>query len=636
MLRTFNCGIGMVVICTSTSPAIAELEKFGGKVLGVVEKRVNEAVLVDNFREELERAKAPFVDASRTPEAITYRASGVDITAGDDFVREIKPLAVATTKKGVLGGLGSFGALFRLNEWERKFQDPVLVLSTDGVGTKLKLAQEMGKHYNVGIDLVAMCANDVICTGADPVTFLDYLACGHLDVQQAVQTLKGVAEGCQRADSALVGGETAEMPGIYRDNEYDLAGFSLGIVEREKILPKIEKIIPGDVIIGLPSSGVHSNGFSLIHFIMQRLGKAWTDVAPFSARGATFGEEFLKETTIYAKEVTEALQACEIKAMAHITGGGLVENIPRVLPNDVKALIDFSSVSIPPVFPWIRQAGNVRNEEMLRTFNCGIGFVFILHRTALEKLRHGLLGRRTYLLGSIEHRNGEEAQVQIDNFHERLGFFQNLLSTPRKRIAVLISGNGSNLQALIDASRDTARNVWCDICLVVSNKEGIYGLERAKRASIPSVVLQHKAFPSREAFDEAMSRKLEEYGVDFVCLAGFMRILSEAFVKRWKGRILNIHPSLLPKHKGVAAQKLALEAGDAVSGCTVHFVDEGVDTGAIITQESVPVLPGDTVDSLSERIHRAEHLAFPRALELVVTGQVTLGRDGKTAWRAWK
>uniref|UniRef100_A0A1B0DAK6 Phosphoribosylformylglycinamidine cyclo-ligase n=1 Tax=Phlebotomus papatasi TaxID=29031 RepID=A0A1B0DAK6_PHLPP len=636
MLRTFNCGIGMVVICAADSDIIQELTKSDGKVIGVVEKRSGKAVIVDNFAEELQKAKELFVASTKVPEAITYQSSGVDISAGDDFVKEIKPLASGTTKKGVLGGLGSFGALFRLSEWEKKFKDPVLVLSTDGVGTKLKLAQEMRKHFNVGIDLVAMCVNDVICTGADTLTFLDYFACGRLNVGQAVEVLKGVTEGCQRGKSALVGGETAEMPGIYQPGEYDLAGFALGVAEREEILPKVEKIIPGDVIVGLPSSGIHSNGFSLIHFILKRLGKSWTDRAPFSATGKSFGEEFLRETTIYVQEVQEALAACEIKAMAHITGGGLVENIPRVLPGNVKALIDFSSVNIPPVFSWIRNAGNVRNEEMLRTFNCGIGFVFVLHRSCLEKLRHGMIGRRMVLLGSIEYRRGDEAQVKIENFHERISFFQNLLSTPRKKVGVLISGNGSNLQALIDASRDSARNLWCDICLVISNKEGVYGLERAEKAGIPSVVLKHRAFASREEFDEAMSEKLQEYGVEIVCLAGFMRILTEGFVRRWKGRLLNIHPSLLPKHKGVSAQKLALEAGDTVSGCTVHFVDEGVDTGAIITQESVPILPGDSVDSLSERIHRAEHLAFPKALELIVTGQLTLGNDGKTLWRSWK
>ncbi|GAB0090214.1 Trifunctional purine biosynthetic protein adenosine-3 [Sergentomyia squamirostris] len=639
MLRTLNCGIGMVVICSRGSEAIKELEKFGGKVIGVVEKRSSQAVIVDHFEEELEKVKSPFLDTSKAsivPESITYRASGVDITAGDDFVHQIKPLAKETTCPGVLGGLGSFGALFRLKDLKKVYEDPVLVLSTDGVGTKLKLAQQLRKHSGVGVDLVAMCVNDVICTGADPLTFLDYYACGRLDVSSAVEVVQGIARGCKLGNSALVGGETAEMPGIYKENEYDLAGFSLGIVENSRILPKKSTITPGDVIIGLPSSGVHSNGFSLIHFLLERVGKSWSDEAPFSATRKSFGEEFLRETTIYVADVQRALESCNIKAMAHITGGGLVENIPRVLPNDVKALIDFSSVSIPPVFAWIRHVGNVQHEEMLRTFNCGIGFIFILPKRNLGKFRHALLGRATVLLGSVEHRQGEEAQVQIEKFAERVTFFQNLLTTPRKRVAVLISGNGSNLQALIDASRDSAKNLRADICLVISNKADVFGLERAKTASIPSVVLQHRSFATREAFDEAMTQKLEEYCVEFVCLAGFMRILSEGFVKRWRGRLINIHPSLLPKHKGTAAQKLALEAGDTVSGCTVHFVDEGVDTGAIITQESVPILPGDNVDTLSQRIHQAEHLAFPRALELITTGQVTLARDGKNIVRTWK
>lgn len=644
MLRTLNCGIGMVLIIAGTDRTWKDkLAGQGAVLLGKVTRRKagGEQVLVNNFSKALERASKPYV--KQTPSngpskgagiigSISYKDSGVDITAGDDLVQRIKPSAKSTNRRGVLGGLGGFGGMFRLRDSGlASLNDPILVLGTDGVGTKLKIAQDSRRHGTVGIDLVAMCVNDIICNGADPVNFLDYYACGKLDVPVAAQVIEGIAEGCRQAGSALLGGETAEMPGMYAPGVYDLAGFSLGIVEHGKMLPRVESICPGDVIIGLPSSGVHSNGFSLVHKILEFVGLTLHDVAPFSATGKTFAEELLVPTKIYVRELQPLLaEGGLVKALAHITGGGFTENIPRVLPAGVAAFLDLAELHVLPIFGWLAKAGNVTAEEMLRTFNCGIGMMLVVATehsdTVLERLRP--FGGR--MLGTVVKKSDPlGGRVIVRGFEETLRKAQLTCALPKKRIAVLISGSGSNLQALIDATRSTAFGIRGEIVLVVSNKDGVFGLERAAVAGIPSKTILHKNYATRELFDEAVSKALVEARIELVCLAGFMRILSEAFVKRWKGKLINIHPALLPKHKGIHAQRQALAAGDFESGCTVHFVDEGVDTGAIILQERVPILRNDTEEALTERIHRAEHRAYPEALRLLASGSVTLGPDGE-------
>uniref|UniRef100_A0AAG5DER4 Trifunctional purine biosynthetic protein adenosine-3 n=1 Tax=Anopheles atroparvus TaxID=41427 RepID=A0AAG5DER4_ANOAO len=649
MLRTFNCGIGLVLIVDGTDVSWKDkLAGQGAVVLGKVTRRKagGEQVLVKNFSVAIERAAKPYrkefplEQASNGPakraQSISYKDSGVDISAGDDLVQRIKPFAKSTTRPGVMGGLGGFGGLYRLRDAGlNHLTDPILVLGTDGVGTKLKIAQDSHRHRTVGIDLVAMCVNDIICNGADPVNFLDYYACGSLDVPVAAQVIEGIADGCRQGGSALLGGETAEMPGMYAPGVYDLAGFSLGIVEQRKMLPRVDTICPGDVIIGLPSSGVHSNGFSLVHKILEFNGLTLTDVAPFSATGKTFAEELLVPTKIYVRELQPLLadEGGLVKALAHITGGGFTENIPRVLPADAAAFLDLADLHVLPIFGWLARAGNVTPEEMLRTFNCGIGMMLVVateHReTVLERLEP--FGGR--MLGTIVKKSDPlGGRVIVRGFEETLRKAQFTCVLPKKRIAVLISGSGSNLQALIDATRSTAFGIRGEIALVVSNKDGVLGLERAAKAGIPSKVILHKNYTTRELFDEAVSKVLAEERIELVCLAGFMRILSEAFVKRWKGRLINIHPALLPKHKGTHAQRQALAAGDLESGCTVHFVDEGVDTGAIILQHRVPILRQDTEEALTERIHRAEHRAYPEALRLVANDIATLGVDGQVQW----
>lgn len=340
------------------------------------------------------------VNASRNER---YKEAGVDIDAGNALVERIKPMAKATTRPGVVGGLGGFGALFDLKA--AGFKDPLIVSTTDGVGTKLKLAQEMNLHSTIGMDLVAMCVNDLIVQGATPLFFLDYFATGSLNVDEAGDVISGIAEGCSLAGAALVGGETAEMPGMYQKGDYDLAGFAVGAVERDQLLPK-KNIEEGDVLIGIASSGVHSNGYSLVRKIVKDAKANLNDKAPFETEHRSLGGALLEPTRIYVKSLLPLLKDEKIKAMSHITGGGLSENLPRVLPEKLAAHIDLDRWVMPSVFQWLMRAGDVDSHEMLRTFNCGIGMILVVAKkdaaevlASLEKT--GELAGEIGTLGSI-------------------------------------------------------------------------------------------------------------------------------------------------------------------------------------------------------------------------------------------
>ena len=331
---------------------------------------------------------------------LTYRSAGVDISAGDALVEAIKPLARATTRPGVMGGLGGFGALFDLKA--AGFIDPVLVSTTDGVGTKLKIAIETGLHHTVGIDLVAMCVNDLIVQGAEPLFFLDYFATGKLSVAQAESVIAGIAEGCRQAGCALVGGETAEMPGMYQDGDFDLAGFSVGAVERGRLLPLA--IETGDAILGVASAGVHSNGFSLVRRIVEASGLAWDAEAPFAPE-STLGACLMTPTRIYVKPVLALHRAGLLSAAAHVTGGGLPGNVARVLPDGVVAAIA-ADWPVPPVFAWLARAGGVAAEEMLRVFNCGIGMVLVVKSAEAALAALAETGETAFRIGTIEAGSG--------------------------------------------------------------------------------------------------------------------------------------------------------------------------------------------------------------------------------------
>ena len=341
-------------------------------------------------------------------QSLSYRDAGVDIDAGDQLVENIKPFAKRTMRPEVLGGLGGFGALVEIG---KKYQNPVLVSGTDGVGTKLKLAFEWDIHHTVGIDLVAMSVNDILVQGAEPLFFLDYFACGKLDVARATDVIKGIAEGCEQSGCALIGGETAEMPGMYPEGEYDLAGFAVGVVEKSKVING-RSIRPGDVVLGLASNGAHSNGYSLIRKIIERSNP---DLDAEFDGGQTLRQAVIAPTRLYVKPILAALEKFEIKGMAHITGGGLTENIPRVLPENCVAQIDVQSWPLPKLFQWLQQAGNVEQQEMYRTFNCGIGMAVIVSAEQADAAQAFLTeqGETVYRLGTIRERAGSEHQTQV-------------------------------------------------------------------------------------------------------------------------------------------------------------------------------------------------------------------------------
>ncbi|GAB3263865.1 phosphoribosylformylglycinamidine cyclo-ligase [Chitinimonas naiadis] len=341
-------------------------------------------------------------------QSLSYRDAGVDIDAGDQLVENIKPFAKRTMRPEVLSGIGGFGGLVEIS---KKYKEPVLVSGTDGVGTKLKLAFELNRHDTVGIDLVAMSVNDILVQGAEPLFFLDYFACGKLDVTSATEVIKGIASGCEQSGCALIGGETAEMPGMYPIGEYDLAGFAVGVVEKSKIITG-DSIAAGDVVLGLASNGAHSNGYSLIRKILHLTEADYT--APFDG-GRSLADVVMAPTRLYVKPLLKLMAELPVKGMAHITGGGITENVPRVLPANTVAQIDAKSWALPKLFQWLQAQGNVETQEMYRTFNCGIGMVVIVAAEHAEQAIASLSaeGETVYRIGAVRERQGDEHQTQV-------------------------------------------------------------------------------------------------------------------------------------------------------------------------------------------------------------------------------
>lgn len=580
------------------------------------------------------------VDASRK-KARQEAPSNFDFLSNGSYEFPIKPsakadlseiLAMASRQGAVASGVG-LPATFDLSVLG--LSEPVLVSGTDGVGTKLKIAQSLNQNSTVGQDLVAMCVNDLLASGADPLYFTSYLAAGTSNLPCITDVVQGVAVGCEKAGCAFVEQQVSALPSIYSKNVYDLGGFAVGAAEKSRILPKLYEIQPGDVVIGLPSSGIHSNGYSLVRRVVEVNKLRFDMPSPFTPN-KTLGHDLLTPTEIYVKTVLPALQSGRVKGFAHITGGGLVENIPRVLPPGVNVALDASKWKIPPVFGWLQNMGKISNYEMSRTFNCGLGAVLVVdpceEAQVLQILKEA--GAQATRVGTVVEGKGSESSVSISNLSEAL-----LACWPRpcmperkKRVGVLISGSGTNLQALIDHTQNRDNNSAAEITLVISNVAKVKGLDRAEKAGIKTKVISHKKFKSRAEFDAVVHDCLVEHDIELVCLAGFMRILTGEFTNKWTGRMLNIHPSLLPSFKGAHAHKMALEAGVRISGCSVHFVAEEVDGGAIICQESVPVYPGDTEELLSERVKTVEHVAYPAALELVASGRVQLGDGNRLVW----
>lgn len=341
----------------------------------------------------------------KSKKVFSYKDAGVDIVAGDELVKNIKPFAQKTFREGVLAGLGGFGSLF---EVPKNYKNPILVSGTDGVGTKLKLAFQTNNHKTIGQDLVAMCVNDILVQGAEPLFFLDYFACGNLNVEQASQVIRGIADGCQLAGCSLVGGETAEMPGFYNTDEYDLAGFCVGVVDKENIIDGSE-VEFGDVILGLPSSGPHSNGYSLIRKLINETKINLSE----TLENRTFEEILLEPTKIYVKPLLHLFNKIKVNALAHITGGGLTENIPRVIPNDLAAEINTKSWQSQPIFKWLKSIGNLNDDEMYRTFNCGVGMIVILKKERSDAAKKILkeIKQECFELGVISKRKKGEPQI---------------------------------------------------------------------------------------------------------------------------------------------------------------------------------------------------------------------------------
>ncbi len=340
--------------------------------------------------------------SEKNQESLNYKSAGVDIEAGNDLVERIKPIAAKTRRPGVMAGLGGFGSLFELPL--DRYKNPILVSGTDGVGTKLKLALELNTHDTVGIDLVAMCVNDIVVLGAEPLFFLDYYATGQLDVDTAASVVSGIGKGCELSGAALVGGETAEMPGMYSEGDYDLAGFCVGIVEKNKILDG-SQVKAGDKLIGIASSGPHSNGYSLIRKIIQHSQVSLDQ----TLAGKPLGQALLEPTKIYVKSLLALLKEVPVHAMAHITGGGLTENLPRVLPDQLNAAIDLNSWDFPEVFQWLQQHGNVSQADMLTTFNCGIGMIVCVDAQEEERAKSLLSaqGETVFSIGEIVKGTGK-------------------------------------------------------------------------------------------------------------------------------------------------------------------------------------------------------------------------------------
>ena len=344
-----------------------------------------------------------------TQNGISYRDAGVDIDAGNALVERIKPAAAATRRPGVMDALGGFGALF--DPRAASFDDPVLVAATDGVGTKLRIAIDTGHLDGIGQDLVAMCVNDLVCQGAEPLFFLDYFATGKLSVDEGARVIESIARGCKAANCALIGGETAEMPGMYHDGDFDLAGFAVGAMQRGTALPA--GVVAGDVLLGLRSDGVHSNGYSLVRKVAEHAGLGWNDASPFGE--GTLGQDLLVPTRLYVTSALAAVRAGGVHALAHITGGGLTENLPRVLPKDLGADIDLTAWTLPPVFTWLAQAGGIDQAEMLKTFNSGIGMILAVAADRADALTELLTqeGETVHRLGTVTEGAGMRYSGQL-------------------------------------------------------------------------------------------------------------------------------------------------------------------------------------------------------------------------------
>ncbi|EGT43187.1 hypothetical protein CAEBREN_09378 [Caenorhabditis brenneri] len=590
---------GRVLCVTSMAETLQEAREHANEVASGIEFNGKQ------FRRDIGKSLETF-----TP-SLSYEASGVNIDEGNQFVEDIKTLVKKTLLPGA-NQIGGFGAVLDLKTAGFS-NDSQLVVGIDGVGTKIEVATHCKNFAGIGYDVVAMCVNDVICHCAKPIAFLDYFVCGKLDRTMATEVLASISDACVEAGCSLIGGETAEMPGVYSTHQWDLAGCAIAAKESTwPMLPLSSSIEEGDVILGLPSSGLHSNGFSLARKVLTVNDVKYSDPLPWNAE-STFGKDLLKGTRLYVKTVLPLLTSGLVKGCAHITGGGLTENAIRVLDgnSDVTLVIDCSKWKPHEMFNWIASAGPVETKEMIRTFNCGIGMVLIVDKSKEEEVKSKLSSSKEqfFEIGHVE-KSAEKKRIRFIN--EDSLFHRDKYLTQRKRVkvAILISGTGTNMQKLIERSKTPDSN--CEVVLVVSNKETAGGLKLAASYGIPTKVVPHTS--DRVTGDKTLAKVLKSYGTQLVCLGGYMRILSPFFISQFPSRIINIHPSLLPSFKGAHALQDALDFGVKIVGCTAHFVDELVDHGDIIAQRPVMIEDGDTIETLRKKIQVQEHEMFPNAM----------------------
>nr|XP_033805659.1 trifunctional purine biosynthetic protein adenosine-3-like [Geotrypetes seraphini] len=578
----------------------------------------------------------------KQPRCLEYQTSCEDPAITDITTHTCKPLPPA----GCREAHGRASAFFDLKA--AGYMDPILVSATNSVRDQLKIAQLCGKHDTVGQDLVAICVNDILARGAEPLFFLDYFTYGRLDVGVAEAVVAGIAEACKIAGCALLGGETAEIPGMYSPGEYDLVGFAVGAVELGHMLPQLEKIRDGDVVIGIASSGLHSKGFNTVRKILEKSSWTYSSPAPSSEGHHTWGELLLTPTKVYSKTLLAVLRSGHVKAYAHITGGGLLENIPRVLPESLAVSLDARHWKIPEFFSWLQKEGALSEEEMAQTFNCGIGAILIVEKKMAEQvLRIVQKHEEAWFIGMVVPQQKGSRPVEICNLLKALqangsqaankatdsdNYQSDRAQDSKARVAVLTSsGTGRDLKALITSTKEPGSRA--QVSLVVSNEFDVQELQMAARAGVPSRVIDHKLYGSHSEFESTIHTILEDFSIDFICLVGFKRILSSSFIQKWKGKILNVHPSLLPSFRGRNTHQQVLQAGVRLTGCTVHFLlDEG-SSEAILVQEAVSVEAGDTVETLAERVKGAEQRALPRALHLVAGRTVHLGKNDKIIWK---
>uniref|UniRef100_A0A8B9J1N3 ATP-grasp domain-containing protein n=1 Tax=Amazona collaria TaxID=241587 RepID=A0A8B9J1N3_9PSIT len=594
--------LGLQVFHAGTTLKDGRVVTSGGRVLSITA-----------VKEDLMKALG---EANRGVAAIRFKGATYRKDIGHRGIQLLKQSLYVSkgTSRSCHSEVGGFAGFFDLKA--SGYEDPVLVSRAKGLGPKLQIAQVCKRHDTIGQDLLAMCVNDILAQGAEPLFFLSYFACGKLDADVTETIKEGIAEGCRNAGCAFLGREMTEVTGMYSSGEYDLAGFVVGAVGRGQMLLGLQRAEEEDVLIGLASSGIHGRGFSIIRKILLMSSLHYSSPAPGSC-----GDKTLGTTTFISKANLQRL----------------VEFWGRY--------VDAFSWKIPEIFCWLYREGNLSVEEMAQTFNCGIAAVLVVQKDlAQHVLKDIQRHEEAWLIGKVVAPCDTGSHVEVKNLLEALQLSspQHLLNNavvesqhqPRKnkvKVAVLISGTGTNLAALISYAKEPGS--CAQVVLVISNKSGVEELRNAARAGIPTRVIDHKLYGSRSEFDSTIDRVLEEFAVELICLSGFMRILSSPFLRKWKGKILNASPSLFPPIKDRNAHQQALQSGHKVTGCTVHFVLEESSPKAMIHQEPVSVKADDTEEMLSERVKEAECRAFPIALQLVASGAVQLGADGKTYWK---